>query len=101
MGCKTCVVTIHDLNNTAHSVDVTAATLSDAVAQAIVALRGREWMGEIGRGIVANLDELMTLCDGIETRLIAAQSEASSLLDAAINRTLRPFQSDMLGRKAV
>ena len=45
------VVTIHDLNDTAHSVDVTAETLYDAVAQAIVALRGREWVGEIGRGL--------------------------------------------------
>ena len=51
MGCKTCVVTIHDLNDTAHSVDVTAETLYDALAQAIVALRGHEWAGEIGRGL--------------------------------------------------
>jgi type I restriction enzyme S subunit len=51
--------------------------------------------------IVAKVEELMTLCDRLETRLAAAQSEASSLLDAAINHTLRPFKSDMLGRKAV
>ncbi len=69
VGCKTCVVTIHDLNDTAHSVDVTAETLYDAVAQAIVALRRREWVGEIGRGIVANVEELMTLCDVLDTGL--------------------------------
>jgi hypothetical protein len=51
VGCKTCVVTIHDLNDTAHSVDVTAETLYDVLAQAIVALRGHEWVGEIGRGL--------------------------------------------------
>ena len=43
-------VTIHDLNDTAHSVDVTRKPY-DAVAQAIVALRGREWVGEIGRSL--------------------------------------------------
>jgi hypothetical protein len=30
---------------------VTAETVYDAVAQAIVALCGREWVGEIGRGL--------------------------------------------------
>jgi hypothetical protein len=49
------LVTIHDLNDTPHSVDVTAETLYDAVAQAIVALRGREWVGEIGRGLAVAL----------------------------------------------
>jgi hypothetical protein len=34
---KACTVVIHDLNETAHTLDVTAATLYEAVAQALAA----------------------------------------------------------------
>jgi hypothetical protein len=37
---KACTVVIHDLNETAHTLDVTAATLYEAVAQALAAARG-------------------------------------------------------------
>jgi hypothetical protein len=36
---------------TAHSVDVTAATLYEAVAQALATTRSHDWVGEIGRGL--------------------------------------------------
>jgi hypothetical protein len=39
------------LNEVAHSLDVTAGTLYEAVAQALAALRGHEWVGEIGKGL--------------------------------------------------
>lgn len=42
---------IHDLNETAHTLDVTAATLYEAVAQALATARGHDWVGEIGRGL--------------------------------------------------
>jgi hypothetical protein len=48
---KACTVTIHDLNDVGHSLDVTAASLYEAVAQALATLRGHEWVGEIGRGL--------------------------------------------------
>jgi hypothetical protein len=48
---KACTVVIHDLNETAHTLDVTAATLYEAVAQALVAARSHDWVGEIGRGL--------------------------------------------------
>jgi hypothetical protein len=48
---KACTVTIHDLNDVGHSLDVTAATLYEAVAQALATLRGHEWVGEIGKGL--------------------------------------------------
>ena len=41
MALKACTVVIHDLNETAHALDVTAATLYEAVAQALAALRAR------------------------------------------------------------
>jgi hypothetical protein len=48
---KACTVVIRDLNETAHTLDVTAATLYEAVAQALAAARGHDWAGEIGRGL--------------------------------------------------
>lgn len=51
MPLRACTVTIHDLDDVAHSLDVTAATLYEAVAQALSALRGHEWVGEIGKGL--------------------------------------------------
>lgn len=51
MPLKACTVVIHDLNETAHALDVTADTLYEAVAQALAALRGHNWVGEIGRGL--------------------------------------------------
>jgi hypothetical protein len=48
---KACTVVIHDLNETAHTLDVTAATLYEAVAQALAAARGHDWVGEIGHGL--------------------------------------------------
>ena len=39
------------MNEVAHSLDVTAATLYEAVAQALATLRGHEWVGEIGKGM--------------------------------------------------
>jgi hypothetical protein len=35
---RSCTVTIHDLNEVGHSLDVTAATLYEAVAQALATL---------------------------------------------------------------
>jgi LysM repeat protein len=48
---RSCTVTILDLNEVAHSLDVTAATLYEAIAQALAALRGHEWVSEIGKGL--------------------------------------------------
>ncbi len=44
-----CTVIVHDLNDTAHQLDVTAETLYEAVAQALATVRGHDWAGEIGR----------------------------------------------------
>jgi hypothetical protein len=48
---KACTVVVHDLNDTAHQLDVTAETLYEAVAQALATVRGHDWVGEIGRGL--------------------------------------------------
>jgi hypothetical protein len=48
---RACTVTVHDLNQVGHSLDVTAATLYEAVAQALAALRAQDWVGKIGKGL--------------------------------------------------
>jgi len=48
---KTCTVVVHDFNGTAHSLDVTAETLYEAVAQALATVHGHEWVGDIGKGL--------------------------------------------------
>jgi hypothetical protein len=53
VAVKTCTVVIHDLNLTAHSLDVTAETLYEAIAQALAALHGDDWVGDIGKGLTS------------------------------------------------
>ena len=48
---RTCTVVIHDLNHTAHSLDVTAETLYESVAQALAVLSEHDWVDEIGKGL--------------------------------------------------
>jgi hypothetical protein len=42
-------VLVHDLNETAHSLDLTAETPHEAVALALAMVRGQDWVVEIGR----------------------------------------------------
>jgi hypothetical protein len=51
MAPKACTVVVHDLNDTAHQLDVTAETLYEAVAQALATVRGHDWVGGIGKGL--------------------------------------------------
>ena len=51
MRPKACTVVVHDLNDTAHQLDVTAETLYEAVAKALAMVRGHDWVGDIGTGL--------------------------------------------------
>jgi hypothetical protein len=42
---------LYDLDQTAHSIDVTAETLYEAIAQALATLRVYAWVGDIGKGL--------------------------------------------------
>jgi hypothetical protein len=53
VALKACTVIVHDLNDTAHQLDVSAETLYEAVAQALATVRGHEWAGDIGKGLTA------------------------------------------------
>ena len=44
MSVRSCHVTIQDLEGISHSVEVTAESLYEAVAQGLAALRGHEWI---------------------------------------------------------
>jgi len=50
MAVRSCRVTIQDMDGVSHTVDVTAATLYEAVAQGLAALRGNEWVAGIAEG---------------------------------------------------
>jgi hypothetical protein len=54
VSLKAYTVVVHDLNETAHSLDVTAETLYEAVAQALAAVYGHEWPGDIGSGLTTS-----------------------------------------------
>jgi hypothetical protein len=51
VALKACTVVVHDLNETAHAIDVTAESLYEAIAQALAALPGHDWVGDIGNGL--------------------------------------------------
>jgi hypothetical protein len=50
MPTRTCRVTIQDLDRVAHTVEVTASSLYEAVAQGLAAIRGNEWVSGFGEG---------------------------------------------------
>jgi hypothetical protein len=49
MEIRSCRVTIADMDGVAHTVEVTAATLFEAVALGLKQLQGNEWVAGIGR----------------------------------------------------
>src|SRR5712671_6107913 len=51
MAMRSCRVTIQDLDGVAHTVEVTASTLYEAVAQGLAAIRGREWVAGVEQSI--------------------------------------------------
>src|SRR5215472_14179859 len=51
MPVRTCKVTIKDMDGVDHTVDVTAATLYEAVALGIGAIRSDDWVTEIAQGL--------------------------------------------------
>jgi hypothetical protein len=50
VALRTCRVSCHDLNGVEHTVEVTADSLYEAVAQGLRAFRDADWAAEIGRG---------------------------------------------------
>ena len=51
MGVRTCRVSCCDLKGVEHSVEVTAGSLFEAVAQGLRAFRDNDWVDDIGRGL--------------------------------------------------
>ena len=50
MPVRSCRVAIQDMDGVSHTVEVTAATLYEAVAQGLAAIRGNEWVAGIAHG---------------------------------------------------
>jgi hypothetical protein len=51
MEVKSCSVTISDMEGITHTVEITAATLYEAVALGLKQLQGNEWVEGIARGL--------------------------------------------------
>lgn len=51
MAEKSCRVTVADMDGTAHTVQITASTLYEAVARGLAAIRGNEWVAGIAQGL--------------------------------------------------
>ena len=51
MSVRSCKVTIEDMNGVSHTVEVTAASLYEAVALAMAAIRTDEWVNGIAEGL--------------------------------------------------
>jgi len=51
MPVRSCLVTIQDMDGVSHTVEVTAATLYEAVAQGLAAIRGNDWVAGIAQGV--------------------------------------------------
>ena len=51
MPVRSCRVTIQDMDGVAHTVEVTAATLYEAVAQGLAAIRRNEWVAGIAQEV--------------------------------------------------
>jgi hypothetical protein len=50
VALRTCTVTVKDIRDVDHSIEVTADTLYEAIATALAALQQDNWVGEIGQG---------------------------------------------------
>jgi hypothetical protein len=48
MAVRSCRVTVQDSEGISHTVDVTAATLYEAVAQGLAAFRCDDWVADLG-----------------------------------------------------
>jgi hypothetical protein len=47
---RTCTVSVKDVRDVEHSIEVSAETLYEAIANALAALQQDSWVGEIGQG---------------------------------------------------
>jgi len=92
MEPKRCVVSVTDIGGIEHSADVTAATLYEAVALALRAIKSNEWAGEIPEG----LNEIRVSVTGIRVEHKLQIKQFNEWLD-------RPGRSpaDMMHRKRV
>src|SRR5438094_9447937 len=48
---RMCKVSVTDIREVEHSIEVTAETLYEAIATALAALQQDNWVGEIGQGL--------------------------------------------------
>lgn len=52
MALRSCRVTVQDLEGVTHTVEVTAESLYEAIAQGLAALRRNDWVAGFQQGVV-------------------------------------------------
>jgi hypothetical protein len=78
MPVRSCRVTIQDMDGVAYTVEVTAATLYEAVAQGLAAIRCNEWVAGIAQRKARILPPRVEMMPGRAT---------STPISAALNST--------------
>ena len=58
MAIRSCRVTIEDMEGVVHTVEVTAESLYEAVAQGLAALRGKDWVAGMRETVKVSVSEV-------------------------------------------
>ena len=97
---RSCRVTIQDRDGVSHTVEVTAATLYEAVAQGLAAIRGNEWVAGIAQRLnvvkvsVVRIEHQVRLMDftkwlervGSSPREVSERQRIRSILGMPVSR---------------
>lgn len=70
MPARSCRVTIQDMDGVTHTVEVTAATLYEAVAQGLAAIRRNDWVAGIAQGANTVKVSVTDVCVEHEVKLM-------------------------------
>jgi hypothetical protein len=77
MEVKSCRVTIQDMEGVAHTVEVTAGSLYEAVALGLKQLQGNEWV----EGIAGGLNEVSVSVNNVQIRHTVKIGECKKWLE--------------------
>jgi hypothetical protein len=78
MPVRPCRITIQDMDGVSHTVEVTAATLYEAVAQGLAAIRGNEWVAGIAQGSTSSRCRSRTFVSSTRSSWVILRKKASS-----------------------
>ncbi len=102
VAVRKCKVSVADLEGIEHTVEVTAATLSEAMAAALATFREDEWVGQIGNGLTTVSVTVQQPAVQRQVRvkdfLMWLQKKGGSPAEVALKKPLRLCDTQELGR---